>query len=188
MADFTQHTAETAPAGGAEVLARAEKTFGMVPNIIATMAEAPTVAESYLDLHERFGASSFSPTEQQVVTLTASFENGCAYCMAAESAGSKMGGIDDAVIEALREGTPLPDERLEALRSFTRSVVEERGWVGEDAIDAFLASGFTKAQLFEVVLGVTKKTLSNYFNHIAATPVDEPFQPFAWTRPETTVV
>jgi len=155
----------------------------MVPNLIATMAEAPTVAEAYLDVHERFGASSFSPVEQQVVALAASFENACDYCMAAESAVAKMVGASDETIAELRRGGPLSDARLETLRSFTVNVVEARGWVGDAAVDAFVAAGFTRAQGLEVVLGVTKKTLSNYTNHIAGTPVDGAFAPFAWERP-----
>ncbi len=188
MAQFKQHSAESAPQGGTDVLNRATDTFGMVPNLIATMTESPTVADAYLDLHERFGNSSFSPTEQQVVTLTASFVNECHYCMAAESAVSKMSGVDQDVIEALRHGTPLTDSRLEALRTFTKSVVETRGWAGDDAVGSFLDAGFTKAQVLEVVLGVAKKVMSNYTNHLAETPVDEAFQSFAWQKPELAAV
>ena len=180
MADFIQHTAETAPEGGADALDRARNTFGLVPNLVATLAESPTTAEAYLDLHERFAASAFSPVEQQVVALTASFENECHYCMAAESAVAKMVGADDATIEALRSGDELADERLEALRGFTRTVVRTRGWAGDEAVADFIASGFSKAQVLEVVLGVAKKTISNYSNHLADTPVDEAFASFAW--------
>ncbi len=187
MARFTQHTAATAPEGGPEALARAQSAFGMVPNLIATMAEAPTVAQAYLDVHERLSASSFSPVEQQVITLTTSFQNGCDYCMAAESAVAKMVGAEDGLIEELRRGGPVTDQRIEALRTFTKTVVESRGWAGDDAVDAFLAAGFTKAQVLEVVLGVAKKVLSNYTNHLAGTPVDEPFKAFAWERPAVTV-
>ncbi len=182
MARFTTHTAETAPEGAIDAFDRARSTFGMVPNLIGTLAESPTTAGAYLDLHERFAASGFSPVEQQVVALTTSFENECHYCMAAESAVAKMIGADDAAIEALRSGDALADARLEALRRFTRTIVETRGWAGDDAVDAFLAAGFTKAQVLEVVLGVAKKTISNYSNHLAETPVDEAFSGFAWER------
>jgi len=33
-----------------------------------------------------------------------------------------------------------------------------------------------------VILGLAQKTISNYTNHIAETPLDEPFQSLAWTR------
>ena len=183
MANFPQHTVETASPEGVKALEQAKAGFGFVPNLIATMADAPAVANAYLQLHGAFASSSFTPAEQQVVTTAASFENGCTYCMAAESTVSKMIKVDDGVIDALRSGDTLPDARLNALATFTKAVVNERGFVSEAAIEEFLAAGFTRPQVLEVVLGVTKKTLSNYVNHIAETPLDAPFQPLAWTKP-----
>ncbi len=43
------------------------------------------------------------------------------------------------------------------------------------------SAGFSRAQLIEVLVGIAQRTLSNYLNHLAETPVDAPFQPFAWT-------
>jgi hypothetical protein len=36
--------------------------------------------------------------------------------------------------------------------------------------------------LLEIILGLSQKTISNYANHIANTPVDAGFQKFAWTK------
>ena len=57
---------------------------------------------------------------------------------------------------------------------------EKRGWVSEIDIDGFLAAGFTRAQVLEVILGVTYKTLSNYTNHVVDTPVDQAFSAREW--------
>lgn len=186
MSLYIQHTEETAP-GARESFERAKRAFGMTPNLVSTMAESPTVAKAYLDLHESFACSSFTPVEQQVVALSASFANGCEYCMAAESAVARMVRADEAVVEALRNGTPLPDARLNALAAFTKAVVRKRGRIGQTAINAFMDEGFSKAQVLEVILGVTKKTLSNYVNHIAEISVDPKFEPMAWTRPRPTL-
>ena len=43
------------------------------------------------------------------------------------------------------------------------------------AVDQFLAAGFTREQVLEVVAGVSVKTLSNYANHLLKTPVDPQF-------------
>ena len=40
-----------------------------------------------------------------------------------------------------------------------------------------------KTTIFEVLVGVTMKTLSNYTNHIVDTPLDEQFAGFAWSPP-----
>ncbi len=183
MTDFQIHTKETAPAGSVPFMEAAEKKFGFVPNLIATLAESPTAVEAYLTIAGINATSSFSPAEQQVVLLTANYENECHYCMAAHTGAAKMARLDDAAIAALRAGTPIPDARLEALSTFTRKVVVERGWVQPRDVEALLAAGFTKAQVLEVIAGVAVKTISNYVNHVAETPVDAKFAPFTWEKP-----
>jgi hypothetical protein len=39
--------------------------------------------------------------------------------------------------------------------------------------------------VLDVILGMAQKTMSNYVNHVAQTPVDEVFKPLAWTRSDT---
>jgi alkylhydroperoxidase family enzyme len=70
---------------------------------------------------------------------------------------------------------PLSDTKLEALRTFTRAVLEAEGWVKQDALQAFYQAGYQKQHVLEVVLGISFKTLSNYVNHINDTPIDENF-------------
>ena len=102
--------------------------------------------------------------------------------MPAHTAIAKMMNVDDAITNALRDNTPLPSARLEALRDFTLSVVRDRGAVDDAKVQAFLDAGFTKKQILQVVLGVSQKVMSNYTNHLADTPVDERFQSFAWQK------
>ena len=45
-------------------------------------------------------------------------------------------------------------------------------WMNEAEVGAFLAAGHTRRNVLDVVLGVGMKTLSNYTNHLAHTPLD----------------
>ena len=127
--------------------------------------------------------SSFSPTEQQVVLLTVSVLNNCEFCVAAHSVIAKhMQKLDASVIDAVRDGAVIGDAKLEALATFTKAVVNDRGFVSGQPAQNFLAAGFTKAQALEVVLGVTMKTLSNYTNHLTETAVNEQFAAEQWSR------
>ena len=90
---------------------------------------------------------------------------------------------DPAIVDALRNGKPLSDSKLDALVSFTRAVVKNRGVVSGQALDTFITAGYSRAQVLEVVLGVAFKTLSNYTNHIIHTPLDTAFQAEAWDEP-----
>lgn len=183
MSDFKLQTTDTASTEGRAALDRANQGFGFVPNLIKVLANAPAAAHAYLDLDARLGESSLSAQEQQVVLLTASFENECDYCMAAHSTVAGMVGLAEADLSALREGRDLPTSRLNAIKEFTRSVVEKRGYVSEDDLDRFRGAGFDQSQILEVILGVTMKTLSNYTNHVARTPVDDAFQAQRWSPP-----
>jgi AhpD family alkylhydroperoxidase len=173
---FPIHDLASAPAASRPYLEQARKDFGQIPNLIGEMAESPAVIRGYLGLAAAFAGSSLSALEQHVVLQTVNAFNACHYCLAAHSAAAiGMTRIDPAIDGALREMRALGDARLEALRRFTLAVVRERGRVGDDALHAFVDAGFTPAQVLEVVLGVGMKTVSNYVNHIAATPVDAAF-------------
>lgn len=175
------HSVETAPAAASEALSSAAKAFGFVPNLYGVMAAAPPLLEAYQTLGRLFDRTSFTTTERQIVMLATSYENGCEYCVAAHSAIAGMQQVPAAVVEALRTGQPIADPKLEALRRFTAAVTTTRARPSEADTIAFVAAGYTPAQALEVVLGVGMKTLSNYTNHIANTPLDAAFAPAAWS-------
>ncbi|AIG05026.1 alkylhydroperoxidase [Pseudomonas fluorescens] len=183
MSHFPQHTPESAPEAARDKLQAGKKRFGFVPNLYAHLAEAPPALDAYFDLSNQFDKTSFSLIERQVVMLAASAENGCEFCVAAHSMmARKMAKAPDAVVDALRARGTLPDPKLQALAAFTRTMVQERGWVVGAPLEAFLAAGYTPRQALEVVLGVTMKTLSNYANHLTGTTTNPEFASEAWTR------
>ena len=185
MAQFPTHTLETAPEASKPLLDGAQKQLSFVPNLFATMAEAPSLLEGYLTLSGIFDKSSFSPTERQIILITNNFLNGCEYCMAAHTTISKATGVPGDVIEALRNNTPINDSKLEALRQFAITINTTRGWPSEDALQAFLDAGYTQQNVLEVILGTALKVMSNYTNHIAETEVDAAFAANAWSRNDT---
>ncbi len=180
MSRFMIHSQQSAPEGSRPLLAGAEQAFGFVPNLLGVFAESPPTLEAYVTLSQLFDKSSFTDSERQVVILTISRFNECRYCIAAHSVIARSQGVPEAAVEAIRTDERIPDTRLEALRAFTSRVLEARGWVSERDVADFLAAGFTNAQVLEVVLGLSLKTLSNYVNHLADTPLDEPFSSQAW--------
>lgn len=182
MTKFTLHTEESAPDGSKELLAASKKANGMLPGLHAVMAEAPGLLSAYQQVHELFVNSSFDKDELTVVWQTINVEHACHYCVPAHTAIAKSMGVSDEISDALRDETELPNERLEALRTFTLSVVRNRGNVDDSAVQAFLDAGYTKRQVLEVVLGLAQKVMSNYTNHLADTPVDSVFNKFEWQK------
>ena len=182
MSQFPVHTVESAPEASKATLEATQKGYGFLPNLFGVMASSPALVEAYASLSKIFGKSSFSPTEQQIVLLATSELNGCTYCMAAHSVVAQMSKVPADVIEALRAGQPLADSKLEALRQLTVAIVETRGWPSADVVKAFHDAGYSEAQYLEVVLGIGLKTLSNYTNHAASTPLDDNFQAAEWAK------
>lgn len=183
MAEFTIHTIETAPEESKKILAGAAGKYGFTPNLLAVLAESPAALKAYTSLAGAVAETSLTPTEQQVVVMTTSFENACTYCMAAHSTISGMTGVADDVVESLRTGSAITDPKLNALAEFTREAVRNNGLVDSTITEAFLAAGYTNESILDVITGIAQKTISNYTNHFAHTPVDDSFASKAWAKP-----
>ncbi len=184
--DFPIYTLDTAPEASKAALVQAKATFGFIPNLEGIFAQAPSLLQGSMALWDLFEATSFTTVEQQVVYLTVNYEHDCHYCMAAHSGLAKMIGMTADDIQGLRNGIPLSDPKLQALRQFTQRMIQARGWVEDREIEAFIAAGYTQQQVLEVILGIAIKIMHNYTNHIAKTPLDKPFQPHVWSKPTVT--
>lgn len=182
MNEFKLHTIETAPDDSKPLLEDSVKAFGMIPNLHATMAEAPGLLEGYKVLHGLFQNSSFNVDELTVVWQTINVEHECHYCVPAHTFIANSMNVDPALTEALRNRTPMPNEKLQVLHDTTLAMVRSRGRLTEAETEAFYAAGYESRQLLEIILGLSQKVMSNYVNHVAKTPVDPPFEKFAWEK------
>ena len=170
MIKFTQHTLQTAPAAAQPLLEQARNKWGFLPTLHATLAESPAALEAYATLFELLAKTSFSAIEVQVVCLAVSVFHECEYCTAGHTYLARSARMAEDVLSALRGGTVIADPRLQALRAFTEQVLQQRGFAGDAAVETFVAAGFTRAQVLEVVMVIATKTISNYVNHLAHTP------------------
>ena len=180
MIKFDLYDQSTAPDESKAMLAGSVKDFGMIPGLHAVMAESPNILEAYKMLHKLVLSSSFDKDELTVVWQSINVEHSCHYCVPAHTGIAMSMGVDEAITNALRDKTPLPNTKLEALRDFTLTVIRNRGHVDDAGVQAFVDAGFNKRHILEVVLVASQKVMSNYVNHLTKTPVDEAFQKFAW--------
>lgn len=174
---------ENAKPASAEMLNAVQKNLGFIPNLMSVFADSPVTLQAYLTLSDLIGKSSFNPQEQQAILLATSYENNCDYCMAAHSLiAAKMVGMPSDKVNAIRSGTQISDKKIDQLVKFTKEVVSSRGNVSKEAISQFQSVGYNNQHILEVILGVAMKTLSNYVNHIAETPLDPVFFDFKWDK------
>ena len=159
---FPIHTIDSAPESLKENLATVKKNNGgYIPNLIGLLAN--------------------SPTEREVVQITAAVANGCGFCVAGHTAISiKQIKMPDDVLQALRKGTSIDsDPKLDTLAKFTLAVIQNKGKVGEQVLSDFFAAGYTDENALDVVLGVSLATLCNYANNLINTPINPELQPYA---------
>jgi uncharacterized peroxidase-related enzyme len=163
-------------------LKAAQAGMGMVPNMYAAMVNLPALLDTYNHGYAKFRAEAgFTPVEQEVVFLAISRFNGCHYCVAAHSfVGDMMSKVPTEVTDAIRDGHPVPDAKLEALRAFAHQMTESRGNPSPEQAKVFLAAGYTNEHILGIILAISVKVISNYTNHIFHTELDPGFAGRAW--------
>lgn len=176
-------TTEDADPAVSTPLKDAQASTGMVPNMYAAMANLPALLESYNHTYRKFRSEAgFTPVEQEVVFLAISRSNGCHYCMAAHSfVGDMMTKVPTEVTDAIRDGRPIADAKLEALRAFAHVMTESRGNPTPAQAQAFLDAGYTETHILGIILALSAKVISNYSNHIFHTELDPAFAGRAWS-------
>ncbi|MEU7647375.1 carboxymuconolactone decarboxylase family protein [Streptomyces huasconensis] len=163
---FTEHTVETAPPASRAAMERTAAAFGQVPNAVARLAESPELLNGFLEMTAAFDRTTLDPVAREVVIMTVATRNDCHICVTLHTGKLRELGAGTKLITALREERELPDERLEAVRQFTLTVLATAGGVGDDDLKAFLSHGYTERNALEVVLGIGTYTMSTLANRL----------------------
>jgi AhpD family alkylhydroperoxidase len=176
---FPDLTPDTAPPGSRRALAATATHLGYLPAALARMAASPHLTDGFLKASGLFESSTLDPLAREVLVMTMAVRNGCHVCVAMHTAALTRLGAGPALIEALRDGRPLADERLAAIQTFTREVIETSGAVSDAQLKTFVENGYTRQNALEVVLGIGTYTMSTLANRMTRSPVDEQLAAFA---------
>jgi AhpD family alkylhydroperoxidase len=169
---FPDHTIESAPAASRPVMEATAKRMGYLPAAVARMASSPELLNGFLKMTALFDTTTLDPVAREVVILTVATRNICHICIAMHTAKLTALGADPDLIAALREGKPVPDERLAAVQAFTLEVLETAGAVPGGSLQTFLAHGYTIRNALDVVLGAGAYTMSTLANRMTRAPLD----------------
>jgi alkylhydroperoxidase family enzyme len=180
MTKFPVHTIDSAPEGAKPALQQLQAAFGMIPNILGTMATSPVLISSLVGLFGKVHGGSFSEAQVQIVLLTDAVTNKSEWAVAFHTALALTEGIDAADVEAIREGRLPADRKLAALSALAKTMIERRGRVDDKDVDGFLAAGFGKDHVLEVIAIVAASTITNYTGSVTHPPLEAPFQKYAW--------
>jgi alkylhydroperoxidase family enzyme len=186
MPSYPIHTLASAPENSKLALEQLQQAFGFVPNIAGAIANSPKLVNALVGVFQQVHSSSLTEPEIQIVLLTDAVTNSSVYAVGFHTALALKAGISSEDTDAIRVGRAPRDRRFAALSTLARTLIEKRGHLSEQERDAFLAAGFTKEQILEVIATVAASTITNYAGTITNPPLEEQFQQFAW-RAETPV-
>jgi len=181
---FPDFTVESAPPAARRTMTATQKHLGYLPAATARMAASPQLLDGFSKLSAIFESSTLSPLARETLVMTIATKNGCHLCIAMHTARLTALGAGANLIASLRDAGrpgagPLPDPGLEAVRVFTLQVLGTAGDVGDEALRAFLAGGYTSQNALEVVLGIGTYTMSTFANRLTGAPVDDQLAAFA---------
>jgi AhpD family alkylhydroperoxidase len=182
MHNYQIHTLESAPEKSKPALQGLKASFGLVPNLAATMAESPVLVNGFIGAFGNFHGGTFSGAEKQVLLLSNAVANACAWAVAFHSTLALKEGVAAEDVRAVRDRRLPADAKLAALSSLTRALIEKRGHLDARDLNAFTAAGFTAAQVLEVIAGLAVSVMANYAGNITQPALEAPFQPQAWSK------
>jgi AhpD family alkylhydroperoxidase len=173
---FMPLTISTAPDSSKPILAEIRKSNGSIPNLMAPLANSPVALEGYRTLESVWENGSFAPRERQLILLAASAENRCSYCTAAYSTVLKTALLTPAeLVFAIQHDIRVPDAKFNAVVKLVKDLGHGRGYARQESIQNFIAAGYRKEQVMELLFGIALKTIRNYLDHLSPVPVDQAF-------------
>jgi alkylhydroperoxidase family enzyme len=180
MDRFPVHTLDSAPEASKPALREVQARFGMIPNLAGAMATSPVLIQSFIGIFDKVHSGNFTEPQIQTVLLTDAATNGCTWAVALHTALGLQAGRDPADVEAMRAGRSPSDKRLGALSTVARTLIEKRGRLDDQDMERFLAAGFSKDLLLEVITIVAASTITNYTGSVTNPPLEAMLQAHEW--------
>jgi uncharacterized peroxidase-related enzyme len=163
----------TATGKASELMAGVKKKLGLVPNMVRALAQSPAALQVYVDASGALAGASLSARLREQIALTVAEINSCGYCLSAHTlVGGKLGLTGEQILAARRAEAANAHEN--AVLQLSREIVLRRGEVRDADLRSAREAGVTDAEIAEIVAVVALNVLTNYFNHVAATPIDFP--------------
>ena len=163
----------------AELLSKAPRNLGFVPNSWLIMQRKPKILEAF----SRLTAALWDPEDSKVdrglkrlIAHVASKAAGCQYCMAHTIEGAAHLGVDENKLAAVWEypTSPLFSEAERTALDFAVAAAQQPNAVTDDDFAA-MRRHFTEEQIVEIVAVISVFGFLNRFNDTLATPLeDEP--------------
>lgn len=165
---------DAAPEGSKEILGAIAKGAGRLPNIFAIMGNSPAALKAATEFDKTLSSGEIDRATRERIALTVGERNHCTYCLSAHSfIARNLAKLDDAEIYAARQGRSA-DLKADAAVRFAASLVDNRGRVSAEEVEAVRGAGWSDGAVVEIIAIVGYNTFTNYLNEALGTEVDFP--------------
>lgn len=171
MNRITQLDPTAATGKSKQLFDEVQARFGIVPNVLRALANAPAALEGYLRLSDALATGKFNARVREQIALAVAGSNLCGYSLAAHAFfGGRAGLTAKEIIDAGH--AVAVHAKTDAILKLARNVVVERGEVSDAELEQAYASGLTDGEIVETVANVVLNILTDYVSHIAGAVVD----------------
>jgi len=161
------------------LLAKIRANWGRNWNVTSGIANNPAVLEGFMALNAAQVRSGLSEAERELISIELARSNGCHYCVPAHRYAAAELGLDDKMMDAVARGEELAGEGPEAvLLRFLRRMVETRGKLEDAEFEAYRKQGMTPEKMIAVIGEMAVCTITNTFNRLAQTELDDFLAPY----------
>src|SRR5258708_37234643 len=103
MSRLPLQTIESAPEASRPYLEKALANNGFLPNLVASLANAPTALDTYLTVSGINARSGLTTAERETIQITAAAIHGCGFCVAGHTAVAlQKAQLDAPFVESIR--------------------------------------------------------------------------------------
>ena len=176
MSNIAQINPENTTPELKEVFANVKKAMGMVPNLVATLAQSSEAVGGYLAFDGTLAKGSLPSKYREVISVVVAHANGCNYCLSAHSMVAKMKVYTEEQVLDFRRGKSA-DPKEQSMIIFIHRVLANKGNVSPEDIQDLRTHGFSESDIVEIIANVALNIFTNYFNNAAATVIDFPLAP-----------
>jgi alkylhydroperoxidase family enzyme len=164
---LTIHSVDRAPADSRALLEGIAADLGVIPNLAATAAASPALLAGFDGLRRAVAATKLDPVLREVTGLAVGVAVDNHYGVAFHSTMLAGLGVDEADIEAMRNGGAPAEPGAAAVHALAREAALARGKVTDATIDAVLEAGLSAEAILEVLLEVAFASLVGLIDNLA---------------------
>lgn len=157
-----------------ELLDAVQAELGVTPNLIRTIAQAPSVLNAYLAYTKSLSSGTLPNAVREQIALAIAGENHCDYCASAHTLIGRGAGLEDDEIAANLQARA-SDPKTQALLTLAQRITAKRGFVSNEDLAQARDAGLSEGEIIEVVGEVARNIFTNYLNHVAQTEIDFPY-------------